>query len=109
MYTDHNSLLFFFNLPSGHKYSFQLLLYETRKQHLKNCIRLEEVVMLRSNMDCHFQLYLPDSKILQLRADSTEKQAQWMALIKVGLGRGGSVHADLLTWHSGRERGGRVR
>ncbi len=44
--------------------------------------------MLRSSMDCHFQLYLPDSKILQFRTESPDKQAQWMALIKVGLGRG---------------------
>ena len=38
-----------------------------------------------------FQVFISDGKILQFRTDSMESQAHWMAALKVGLGKGGSI------------------
>ena len=44
-------------------------------------------------MELYFQIFLMNGKLLQLKADTLERQAQWMAMIKVGLGKGTDVHA----------------
>ena len=54
---------------------------------------MEDIVTVHSNINNFFQIFLTNGKILQLKADSVEKQAQWMAMIKVGLGKGKKV------WH----------
>jgi hypothetical protein len=73
---------------SGHNYDFQLLVYEPRRRQLKNRIRMCEIVMVRSNMDYYFQIYLMTGKILHFKADTIDRQAHWMAMLKVGLGKG---------------------
>lgn len=49
---------------------------------------MDDIVTVRASCDCYFQIFLSHGKILQFRADNMESQAYWMALIKVGLGRG---------------------
>ena len=51
---------------------------------------MSDIVTLRSSMELFFQIFLMNGKLLQLRTDTVERQAQWMALIKVGLGKGQS-------------------
>ena len=58
---------------------------------LKDKIRMEDVVTIRANQDCYFQIFLANGKILQLKADSIENEAYWIAMLKVGLGRGGCL------------------
>ena len=55
---------------------------------------MEDIVTIRASCDCYFQIFLSQGKILQFKADSMETQAYWMALIKVGLGRGEGMTFD---------------
>ena len=73
---------------SGSKVSYQLLIFDPRKRTLKDRIPMEDIVTIRASCDCFFQIFLSSGKILQFRAENMESQAYWMALIKVGLGRG---------------------
>lgn len=41
-------------------------------------------------MDHYFDVYLMSGKVLQLKADTVERQAQLMAMLKVGIGKGTS-------------------
>ena len=63
---------------------------------IKRRISFEDVVTVRSCRDCNFQIFLSDGKILQFRSDSVESQAHWMAMLKVGLGKGGAVRCTQL-------------
>ena len=67
--------------------------------HMKSRIMLDDVGMMSTSMDCHFQLYLEDSKILRLRTDTVENQAQWMAFIKVALGKGSLLCCGVVIQH----------
>jgi len=49
---------------------------------------MEDIVTIRANRDCYFQIFLSSGKILQFKAQTMESQACWMAMLKVGLGRG---------------------
>ena len=80
---------------SGSKVSYQLLIFDPRKRTLKDRIPMEDIVTIRASCDCFFQIFLSSGKILQFRAENMESQAYWMALIKVGLGRGETM--ELLT------------
>ena len=73
---------------SGEGYSFQLVIYDRNRKILKDLIKMTEIVTIRSCCDCYFQVFLASGKILQLRAGTMELQAHWMAMLKVGLGRG---------------------
>ena len=55
---------------------------------LKDKIRMEDIVTIRASRDCYFQIFLSNSKIVQFRSDTMDSQVRWMALLKVGLGRG---------------------
>ena len=72
----------------GKAYCFHLHIYDQHKRVLKDKIQVEDVVTIRASRDCYFQLFLTSGKIVQFRTTSMESQAHWMAVIKMGLGKG---------------------
>ena len=55
---------------------------------LKDQIRMESIVTIRASRDCHFQIFLSNGKIVQFKTETIASQAHWIAMLKMGLGRG---------------------
>ena len=73
----------------------KLEIYHPKQKKLMQSIRMENVVTIRANKDCHFQVYMTDDKILEFKTESLDVQACWMAVLKVGLGKGVFVCVSL--------------
>lgn len=82
---------------SGPQYTFYLLIYEQSHRAVKNKIRIEDIVTIRSGKQNRFHIYLNNGMFLFFRAESTDSKSAWMAELKMALGKGNLFHVQVNT------------
>lgn len=84
----HNTknIIIFFTI--GPQFRYLLLIYDHSSRFVKNKIRVDDIVTVRSGKTFSFQIYLNTGMFLFFRTGSNENQAAWMADLKMALGKG---------------------
>ena len=72
----------------GPQYTFYLLIYKQSHRAVKNKIRIEDIITIRSGKQNSFHIYLNNGMFLFFRAESLDSKSAWMADLRMALDKG---------------------
>ena len=79
------------NLSSAeHQFDFTMMIYDHRKRKMKKEFTMNMISAVKAGKGHSFHIFLMKrgNPVIHFRSRSEEERANWMALLKVGIGRG---------------------